>query len=325
MSNSKRRAAFRAIWNPDMYHGWKKKRSFFEGWYIKLVDRTGKRSIAFIPGISMDANGSQIAFLQIMDGTKSQSHFFEFPADQFVPDSQRFQIRLGENTFSDREITLNTADWKGHITFDNPVRWPSKRLSPGVMGWYSFVPFMQCYHGVVSMDHSLKGNIRIAGEEVDFTGGRGYIEKDWGRSFPRAWVWMQTNHFPKMDGTSVMFSIAHIPWLGSYFIGFLCGIYVNGTLHIFTTYNRSSARLKILDHGVLVEIKKGIKLLHLEIHQAPGADLRSPISGAMLGKVNESMQASVDVKLQDGSSVIFQGRGEHAGFEMAGDVDVLLE
>ena len=122
-----------------------------------------------------------------------------------------------------------------------------------------------------------------------------------------------------------MFSIAHIPWIGSYFIGFLAGLYLDGELHIFTTYNRSKAKLKILDHGVSVQIRKGKKLLRLEIHQAPGADLRSPISGAMLGKVNESMQATVDVELRDGDDLIFEGKGSHAGFEMAGDVDVLLD
>ncbi|MCK7537696.1 MAG: tocopherol cyclase family protein [Marinilabiliales bacterium] len=30
---------------------------------------------------------------------------------------------------------------------------------------------------------------------ADFSGGRGYIEKDWGHSFPSAYVWMQSNHF----------------------------------------------------------------------------------------------------------------------------------
>ena len=32
--------------------------------------------------------------------------------------------------------------------------WPVKVTSPGAMGPYAFVPFMECYHGVVSMDHT---------------------------------------------------------------------------------------------------------------------------------------------------------------------------
>ncbi|WP_243392439.1 MULTISPECIES: tocopherol cyclase family protein [unclassified Mesotoga] len=30
---------------------------------------------------------------------------------------------------------------------------------------------------------------------IDLTGGKGYIEKDWGRSLPDAWIWMQSNNF----------------------------------------------------------------------------------------------------------------------------------
>ena len=55
---------------------------------------------------------------------------------------------------------------------------------PGVMGPFSFVPFMECYHGVVNIDHKISGSLMINNEEIDFTDGYGYIEKDWGKSFP---------------------------------------------------------------------------------------------------------------------------------------------
>ena len=44
---------------------------------------------------------------------------------------------------------------------------------------------MECYHGIVSMDHTVNGLIEINNEKIDFSEGRGYIEKDWGRSFPQ--------------------------------------------------------------------------------------------------------------------------------------------
>jgi hypothetical protein len=63
------------------------------------------------------------------------------------------------------------------------------------MGWYSYVPFMECYHGLISIDHKLQGSLQINGQEIDFTEGKGYAEKDWGTSFPEGYVWMQSNHF----------------------------------------------------------------------------------------------------------------------------------
>ena len=194
-----------------------------------------------------------------------------------------------------------------------------------MMGWYSFVPFMQCYHGVVSMDHALEGWLDTRAGHISFSGGRGYIEKDWGMSFPKAWIWMQTNHFVDSPGTSIMFSIAHIPWLKGAFIGFLGGFLWNGKVHDFTTYNRSAIRVMLKDHGVHIRLKKGALQLDIDADQAPGADLKSPISGEMLGKVNESMKASIHVILQKNGKVQFEGTGTHAGMEMAGDVGILLD
>jgi succinate dehydrogenase/fumarate reductase flavoprotein subunit len=48
----------------------------------------------------------------------------------------------------------------------------------GTMGWYAFVPAMECYHGVLSFDHLLEGGLELNGQYIDYTGGRGYIEKD---------------------------------------------------------------------------------------------------------------------------------------------------
>ena len=63
------------------------------------------------------------------------------------------------------------------------------------MGPYTFAPFMECYHGVLSFDHTIAGSLAVDGQELDFTGGHGYIEKDWGQAFPKAWIWTQSNHF----------------------------------------------------------------------------------------------------------------------------------
>ena len=44
----------------------------------------------------------------------------------------------------------------------------------------------------------------------------------------------------------------------------------------------------------------------------------------MTGKVNESLQAIIDVKFYEYGKLIFEGLGRNAGLEAAGEVDVLL-
>lgn len=31
--------------NPDIYHGWKKEKNFFEGWYFKIVNAKKDRDV----------------------------------------------------------------------------------------------------------------------------------------------------------------------------------------------------------------------------------------------------------------------------------------
>jgi hypothetical protein len=88
------------------------------------------------------------------------------------------------------------------------------------MGWYAYVPTMECFHGILSMDHALDGEIEFNGSHYDFVGGRGYIEKDWGRNFPENWIWAQSNNFSN-NNLSITASLATIPWKNTSFAGFI--------------------------------------------------------------------------------------------------------
>lgn len=54
----------------------------------------------------------------------------------------------------------------------------------------------------------VEGTVKVNDQEIDFTGGRGYIEKDWGSSFPKRYIWIQSNHFEEPTA-SLFFSIAY--------------------------------------------------------------------------------------------------------------------
>ncbi|MCB9081128.1 MAG: hypothetical protein H6555_05410 [Lewinellaceae bacterium] len=313
---------WRALWHPEMYHGWGRTRAYFEGWYVKMVDPTRRYAFAVIPGISMGADGEQHAFIQVLDGVRCRASYYRYPVASFQPATTHFALQLGDNHFSADGVTLNLPELRGTLRFKDPVSWPSTLGAPGVMGWYSFMPFMECYHGVVSMNHSLEGQLQVydAGR-VDFTTGQGYMEKDWGRSFPSWWIWMQSNHFAEAPGTSVMVSIARIPWLGSHFNGFLGGFLHAGTLHRFTTYTGARLEVSRFEHKLNVVLRDKHKRLEIVAHQAPGTgELLSPIQGDMTGKVNESLQAHLDVRFFLQGELVFSGQGQTAGLEVAGAV-----
>ena len=186
-----------AIWNPHVYHGWGRSKKFFEGWYYKIVNESQTSAFAIIPGIAMDENGNKQSFIQVLDGINNIAKYHKFKAEEFKPTPRRHSLKIGNNYFSRDEISLDLPNIKGDLKFRNLSPWSNSFLSPGIMGPYSFIPFMECYHGIVSMNHDILGSLKYNNEDISFNNGKGYMEKDWGHSFPKAYVWMQSNHFSK--------------------------------------------------------------------------------------------------------------------------------
>ncbi len=315
---------WRALWHPEMYHGWGVTKSYFEGWYFKIVDPAEKFVFAIIPGISYDQTGASHAFIQVLDGKKCQASYHQFPTEAFQPQEDKFALQLGNNFFSATELRLDLPELKGTLQLQQLHPWPKMLGAPGIMGWFSFVPFMECYHGVVSVHHRLQGTLEVHGEKTVFDQGIGYTEKDWGTSFPSSWIWVQTNHFSTTEPISLMASVARIPWLGSHFIGYIVGFQWQGKLYRFATYTGASMTAALGERQVTLAFKDRRYRLEIVATPGPGADLLSPISGQMTGKVNESMQATVSVTLYDRDQLVFSSEGRNAGLEVAGPVAELL-
>ena len=240
---------FRSTMQPEGYHGKGKTGPFFEGWYYKLVSADEKQRWCIIPGVYIGKDPKNLhAFIQVMDGVSGKSIYQSYPFADFRSEKDEFKIHIAENHFSRTGIILNIDHPQMKITgtlkFVGTTPWPVKLTSPGIMGWYAWVPGMECYHGVVSLNHRIQGSLLINGAAVDFSDGIGYIEKDWGLSFPSAWVWTQTNHF-KTANVSLTASAANIPWRGSSFRGFIAGLWLQGKLYKFATY--TGAKLNILE------------------------------------------------------------------------------
>jgi len=326
---------------PGMYHGRGKQSIFFEGWYYKIVSPDQNQRWAVIPGIFLHPEPARShSFIQVLDGLNTQVVYHRFPVEAFQASRSAFMIRVGENTFHSRGFSLALTGAEqaitGDLTFAGLQPWPITLLSPGVMGPYRLAPFMQTYHGVLSLDHEIRGALKINGSEVDFTGGRGYMEKDWGKTFPRAYLWMQSNHFPE-DGVSLTGSVATIPWLTGWFRGFLVGFWVQGTLYRFTTYLGSKIELlSVDDRFVIWRLQGGRRSdpgrkypayqLQIKAERGRGGLLSAPELDGMTPRILESLTGVIEVTLagvdghgQEGE-IIYHDTGSCAGLEVAGSV-----
>ena len=325
-------ANLRAIWQPAMYHGHGKSRKFFEGWYFKFVDAAEQHVQAVIPGVFLGQDRSTShAFVQVLDGLSGRSTYHRYPLDQFVASDREFALRVGSNHFWVDGLSIDLASpdrtLRGELHFDGIMPWPVTLTSPGIMGPYAFAPFMECYHGVLSFDHVVRGSLIVNGETVNFDGGRGYIEKDWGQAFPQAWIWGQSNHFAE-PGTSITISVATIPWLGNAFRGFIIGLWHRRQLYRFTKYNGSKiTSLRLTDTHVILHTVNRTHRLEIEATRSEGGLLHAPYRSAMLQRVTESLTATVAVKLIELSNkrVIFEDVGRHAGLEINGEIQQIAD
>jgi tocopherol cyclase len=316
----------RSLFNPEQYQGWGMTRKYFEGWYFKVVNATGTKAFAFIPGIGMDEAGNSHSFIQVLNGTEKKSGYHSFSASLFAPAAKGFELFIGKNFFSTGRITLDLPDIRGTLDFSGVMPWPKPWYSPGIMGPYAFAPFMECSHGVVSMDHGISGHLEINGEQVDFSGGRGYTEKDWGHTFPSAYVWVQTNHFSK-PGISFKASVARVPWVTGTFTGFIAGIWLHDHLIRFTTYNRSSLReLKVTDNSLVIEMENRDYIFRMTAPLDPATGLASPVRGLMDGRIEESMTATVTLVITEKKNrkTVLDDCGRNTCIEVSGDMNTLM-
>jgi tocopherol cyclase len=314
------------MYSPILFQGSLTRRRYFEGWYFKHVSADRRSVMAFIPGVSLSRDDSH-AFVQLIDGTTGATRYFPLPLSSFSAQERPFQVRVGESTFSLSGLDVRLDGPEGRVraslSYAGVTPLPPRPLWPGIMGPFAFAPFMECYHGIGSLDHGVEGGVEVDGAALDFSGGRGYIEKDWGRSMPSAWVWCQSNTF-RQPGTCLLFSLARIPWLGRSFPGFFALLREGGRIHRFATY--TGARLEGFTlagrelHAVIRDRRARLVLNALRSHEGV---LKAPVDGAMDRRIGESIDARVRVRLERGGVTVLDETGECAGLEVVGDMRLL--
>jgi len=158
-------------------------RKYFEGWYFK--HQKEQETLSIIVGRADDG-----AFIQVI--TQEDSYRVRYPISAYHKEEI---LRLDDSWFGKNHIHLSVhrkeLELTGDLHYDN--------LTPicgNIMGPFRFLP-MQCRHEVISMNHTLRGSIILNGRELDFTGGKGYIEGDAGCSFPKSYTGFNAITLPK--------------------------------------------------------------------------------------------------------------------------------
>ena len=324
------------VLHPARFQGRGRRRNYFEGWYLKVVDPTRDLAFAAIPGLSYDAAGRGHAFVQVVDGVRERGEYHRFDLRELAvgrtpratPTPDAFDFAVGANRFSESGMDLDVPGCRAVLGFRQNTPWPRRPWSPGAMGPFSFAPAMQCKHGVMSLHHDVTGTIQL-GDRPPVTlsdAATGYIEKDWGSAFPLRWTWLQTNHLAGETAPAcLMVSAGVVPWVTGAFEGHIAALLWRGRLEVFATYNASRMRRDIRGGEVHLRFRRPslrYRDTWLEV-VAPlptgGITLAAPLeAGGMGGHVNESLTAETRVRFGHGRQVLLDTSTAYTGFELGG-------
>ena len=288
------------------FHGTRKKRAYFEGWYLK--QQSGPYSLALIPAYHIDEYGNPSASIQII--TPDGSDFAAFDSDSFTARKERFWVRIGKNVFSEQGMKLDLSTPQYKIT--GQVRFHSLTpLSYSAMGPFSLLPFMQCSHEVLSLYHTVEGTLLLNDKPLVFHHGIGYIEKDRGTSFPSQYFWTQGNRFAG-ESQSIFMSAARIPIGGFSFTGTICCILYGGRQYRLATYLGAKV-LRLRPQTVIV--RQGKKYLRADVLKAAPHPLQAPMRGDMSRSIQESLCCQVRYRFYAGSHLLLDEICENASYE----------
>lgn len=270
----------------------------------------------------MDGQGNKSAFIQVV--TNKESWHIPFPFSEFTASGGKFAVKIGINLFSENGIWIDINSRgliiKGRIGYGRftPLRYD-------IMGPFSVLPFLECHHGIHSLHHTLNGSLQIGDGIYDFTGGQGYIEQDWGVSFPKKYIWMQTNDFPyenypnlpsDIPGTPgkgcLFLSIADIPFMGRNFTGCICILYIGQKEYRLATY--LGVKIVQADQKSII-LLQGSHTLVIDMQDSRPQDLNAPRLGEMSRIIQESESCRSHIRFFKNSSLLLDMESENTSFE----------
>lgn len=292
---------------------------YFEGWYFKQVNLTLNKTISFIFGISTH-NADPHAFIQVIHSHPLKTYYIAYALDTFLPKDDGYQ--LGASYFSQKELKIDiqtsTLICKAHLTYHALTPLTRSLFLPNIMGPFAYLGMMECNHGVVSMHHNVNGTLTLNGELWVFNHDVGYIEKDWGKSFPKRYIWLQGNHFQNGQ-THLMASVADIPFGLFHFEGLIAQLnhpHYSKRMATYTLAHKSN--LTKTKDGFTLTLKQGSTRWVLEVNVSEKAELISPQDGKMKNTIKEGLGGQITIKVFEKECLLFEDTSLYCGIEIEG-------
>lgn len=269
------------------------KNRYFEGWFQKVFSKQHNASFIVIYGYATDNAPEKFGFIQVYipnDGP----HILYFRKDEISCDNANHSIRMGENLLTTESLRISTDDISLNLNMKNNLPIPTFKNS---MGYAYYVPTLPCYHSVMNESHYVTGEIQSASQHFQLEHDLGYMEKNWGTSFPKRYCWLQAVN-PLDPQTSLLFSQAKIEWIGKTFTRHVGHLRLDGKKIDLRELRKCTIITKVLDesnHRIQISGRNIMMEIHISFQDK--VIFKGPAEGNMSRDIIHHTDALIDVKL----------------------------
>jgi tocopherol cyclase len=181
---------------------------WFEWWYYKVTVPGTDQAFLFYYGVvnPWDAGQENAASKSFVGfGSYTDGALFEeaHPVSHFEASYDETKVRIGGNQATDKRIrgkiqdakTGKKASWDMTLSLD----WKFN-----AMGWSTSVPdISNIYWYPAQASARMSGKLTYDGKTYVIKDAPAYQDRNWGRSYPKWWTWLVSNHFEGSPGTAL--------------------------------------------------------------------------------------------------------------------------
>jgi len=240
-----------------------------------------------------------------------------FDKHEIFCDSNQHIIRMGAHVLTTHKIDINTNEIgiQLDLTNNQPIR-----TFKNSMGYNYVIPNLPCYHAILNKSHTISGEIRVGDANFVMDKDMGYLEKNWGTSFPDNYIWLHAVD-PTNTEVNLLFSQAEIKWMGSTFLRHLGYLNFENECIDFRQFKNSEVSSSLVSPEKQL-IRFSSKLIELEISIVLGGQVlfKGPEDGALRRDIVHYTDAFIEVKLKrNAETTVFRLVGNYENVQITND------
>ncbi|MGL5870767.1 MAG: tocopherol cyclase family protein [Xenococcaceae cyanobacterium] len=195
-----------------------------------------------------------------------------------------------------------------------------KQPQQATAGWLSYLPIFEPGWQVLQAHSLATGWIEWRDRVYEFTNAPAYSEKNWGRSFPQKWFWINCNSFenePDLAITAVGGRRQVLWWMES---PGLIGLHHRGKFYEFVPWNaKISWQVQPWGEWKMLARNQKYEIELMGVTQHSGSYVRVPTEEGLAFRCRDTMKGELTLQLrEDSGKNILKAHSSLAGLEVGG-------